>query len=107
RLVGGLRDKQAGGARENLVQGMLQEFSLSSDEGVALMCLAEALLRVPDAATRDALIRDKIGHGNWQSHLGQSPSLFVNAATWGLLLTGKLIATHSDTGLNAALRRIV
>jgi RHH-type proline utilization regulon transcriptional repressor/proline dehydrogenase/delta 1-pyrroline-5-carboxylate dehydrogenase len=54
------------------------------------MCLAEALLRIPDAATRDALIRDKIGHGDWRAHARPSPSLFVNAATWGLLLTGKL-----------------
>lgn len=61
--------------------GLLQEFSLSSQEGVALMCLAEALLRIPDKATRDALIRDKISNGNWQSHIGRSPSLFVNAAT--------------------------
>lgn len=66
-----------------MVQGLLQEFSLSSQEGVALMCLAEALLRIPDKATRDALIRDKISNGNWQSHIGRSPSLFVNAATWG------------------------
>jgi RHH-type proline utilization regulon transcriptional repressor/proline dehydrogenase/delta 1-pyrroline-5-carboxylate dehydrogenase len=62
---------------------MLQEFSLSSDEGVALMCLAEALLRIPDAATRDALIRDKIGRGDWRAHLGGSDSPFINAATWG------------------------
>src|SRR5207342_1442729 len=107
RLVGGLRDKQAGGARENLVQGMLQEFSLSSDEGVALMCLAEALLRIPDAATRDALIRDKIGDADWQAHLGRSPSVFVNAATWGLLLTGKLVATHTEQGLASALTRLL
>lgn len=64
-----------------MVRGLLQEFSLSSQEGVALMCLAEALLRIPDKATRDALIRDKISNGNWQSHIGRSPSLFVNAAT--------------------------
>ena len=93
--------------RAGLVQGLLQEFALSSQEGVALMCLAEALLRIPDAATRDALIRDKIGRGDWRAHVGQSPSLFVNAAAWGLVLTGQLVATHSDTGLNAALRRIV
>lgn len=66
--------------------GLLQEFSLSSQEGVALMCLAEALLRIPDKATRDALIRDKISNGNWQSHIGRSPSLFVNAATRGCCL---------------------
>ena len=83
----------------------MQEFSLSSQEGVALMCLAEALLRIPDAATRDALIRDKIGRGDWRAHLGHSPSLFVNAATWGLLITGKLVATHSETGLSTALTR--
>ena len=92
KLVAGLREKASGGARENLVQGLLQEFSLSSDEGVALMCLAEALLRIPDAATRDALIRDKIGRGDWRAHLGGSDSPFVNAATWGLLITGKLVA---------------
>jgi RHH-type proline utilization regulon transcriptional repressor/proline dehydrogenase/delta 1-pyrroline-5-carboxylate dehydrogenase len=107
RIARGLRERQADSGRTGLVQGLLQEFALSSQEGVALMCLAEALLRIPDAATRDALIRDKIGSGNWQAHLGGSESLFVNAATWGLLLTGKLVATHSDVGLGAALRRIV
>ena len=60
------------------------------------MCLAEALLRIPDDDTRDALIRDKIGGGDWRAHLGHSPSLFVNAATWGLLLTGRLTATSSE-----------
>jgi RHH-type proline utilization regulon transcriptional repressor/proline dehydrogenase/delta 1-pyrroline-5-carboxylate dehydrogenase len=89
------------------VQGLLQEYSLSSQEGVALMCLAEALLRIPDPATRDALIRDKISTGQWHEHLGKSPSLFVNAATWALLLTGKLVSTHSESGLSNALARIV
>jgi RHH-type proline utilization regulon transcriptional repressor/proline dehydrogenase/delta 1-pyrroline-5-carboxylate dehydrogenase len=107
RIARGVRERARDAGRAGLVQGLLQEFALSSQEGVALMCLAEALLRIPDAATRDALIRDKISHGNWQQHLGQSPSLFVNAATWGLLLTGKLVATHSDAGLTTALRRIV
>ena len=64
------------------VEGLVREYSLSSQEGVALMCLAEALLRIPDSATRDALIRDKIAPGDWRAHLGQSRSLFVNAATW-------------------------
>lgn len=90
-----------------MVQSLLQEFSLSSQEGVALMCLAEALLRIPDKATRDALIRDKISGGDWQSHLGHSPSLFVNAATWGLLFTGRLVATHSEAHLSHALSRII
>ena len=70
-----------------MVQSLLQEFSLSSQEGVALMS-AEALLRIPDKATRDALIRDKISNGNWQSHIGRSPSLFVNAATGACCLPG-------------------
>ena len=107
RIARGVRERAREGGRAGLVQGLLQEFALSSAEGVALMCLAEALLRIPDAATRDALIRDKIAPGNWQQHLGQSPSLFVNAASWGLLLTGKLVATHSDTGLTTTLRRVV
>ncbi|MDC6209786.1 trifunctional transcriptional regulator/proline dehydrogenase/L-glutamate gamma-semialdehyde dehydrogenase [Ralstonia solanacearum] len=106
-LAGKLRAQKVGAGREGLVQGLIQEFSLSSQEGVALMCLAEALLRIPDKPTRDALIRDKISNGNWQSHLGQSPSLFVNAATWGLLLTGKLVATHNEAGLSRALTRII
>ncbi len=103
RLVGRLRAKGHGSG----VEGLIHEYSLSSQEGVALMCLAEALLRVPDDETRDALIRDKIGGGDWQAHLGHSPSLFVNAATWGLLLTGKLTATHSERGLSSALTRMV
>ncbi|MEQ1807203.1 MAG: bifunctional proline dehydrogenase/L-glutamate gamma-semialdehyde dehydrogenase PutA, partial [Burkholderiaceae bacterium] len=107
RVARGVRERSRGAGRAGLVQGLLQEFALSSQEGVALMCLAEALLRIPDHATRDALIRDKIAPGNWQQHLGQSPSLFVNAAAWGLLLTGKLVATHSDDGLTATLRRVV
>jgi len=94
-----LRARKRLAGRSGIVQGLLQQYALSSHEGVALMCLAEALLRIPDAATRDALIRDKIAHGHWQAHLGKSPSLFVNAATWGLLLTGKLVATHSEASL--------
>ncbi|KFE43786.1 trifunctional transcriptional regulator/proline dehydrogenase/L-glutamate gamma-semialdehyde dehydrogenase [Pseudomonas congelans] len=102
-----LRNQKSAGGRAGIVQGLLQEFSLSSQEGVALMCLAEALLRIPDKGTRDALIRDKISNGNWQPHLGNSPSLFVNAATWGLLLTGRLVATHNEAGLTSSLSRII
>ncbi len=102
-----LRARKVGAGREGLVQGLVQEFSLSSQEGVALMCLAEALLRIPDTATRDALIRDKIGDADWESHLGRSRSLFVNAATWGLLLTGKLVSTHTERGLASALTRVL
>ncbi|MBF8774310.1 trifunctional transcriptional regulator/proline dehydrogenase/L-glutamate gamma-semialdehyde dehydrogenase [Pseudomonas fulva] len=102
-----LRNQKSTGGRAGIVQGLLQEFSLSSQEGVALMCLAEALLRIPDKGTRDALIRDKISTGNWQPHLGNSPSLFVNAATWGLLLTGRLVSTHNESGLTSSLTRII
>jgi RHH-type transcriptional regulator, proline utilization regulon repressor / proline dehydrogenase / delta 1-pyrroline-5-carboxylate dehydrogenase len=88
-LVTALRAKgQQGG-----VEGLVKEYSLSSQEGVALMCLAEALLRIPDNETRDALIRDKIAGGDWQAHLGDGKTLFVNAATWGLMVTGKLTAS--------------
>ena len=102
-----LRNQKNAGGRQGLVQGLLQEFSLSSQEGVALMCLAEALLRIPDKATRDALIRDKISNGNWSQHLGNSPSMFVNAASWGLLITGKLVATHSEGSLGNSLSRLI
>ena len=103
KLVETLRAKHRGGG----VQGLVREYSLSTQEGVALMCLAEALLRIPDRATRDALIRDKIAPGDWQSHLGNSPSVFVNAATWGLVLTGKLTSATSEQDLSSALTRLV
>lgn len=93
------------------VEGLVQEYALSSQEGVALMCLAEALLRIPDHATRDALIRDKIADGDWGSHLGGGKSLFVNAATWGLVVTGKLVGSVDgavdNRGLGAALTRLI
>ncbi|MFM2372695.1 MAG: hypothetical protein RIS85_2417, partial [Pseudomonadota bacterium] len=103
KLVETLRAKPRGGGVEQLVQ----EYALSTQEGVALMCLAEALLRIPDNDTRDDLIRDKIAGGDWLAHLGGDRSLFVNAATWGLVVTGKLTASVDDTGLGAALTRLV
>ena len=102
-LVEKLRDRPTPG----LVQGLMREYALSSQEGVALMCLAEALLRIPDVATRDALIADKIGGGEWSAHVGHSPSPFVNAATWGLMITGQLVGAVDDTGLGAALSRLI
>jgi RHH-type proline utilization regulon transcriptional repressor/proline dehydrogenase/delta 1-pyrroline-5-carboxylate dehydrogenase len=66
-----------------------------------------SLLRIPDRATRDALIRDKISTGDWRSHVGHSPSLFVNAATWGLVVTGKLTGTSSEAGLSTALTKLI
>lgn len=107
RVARKLRQRKARVGRASVVQSLLQEYALSSQEGVALMCLAEALLRIPDAPTRDALIRDKISQGQWSAHLGQSSSLFVNAATWGLLITGKLVSTHSESKLTSALSRLV
>ena len=102
-LVTALRAKGTRGT----VEGLVREYDLSSQEGVALMCLAEALLRIPDRATRDALIRDKISTRDWRAHVGHSPSLFVNAATWGLVVTGKLTATANEMGLAQALARLI
>src|SRR5438270_6885041 len=95
--------------RERLGKGgldaFLHEYALSSPEGVALMCLAEALLRIPDAETVDKLIRDKIAGADWQSHLGHSGSLFVNASTWALMLTGRLLRPDNDRDLGGILHR--
>jgi RHH-type proline utilization regulon transcriptional repressor/proline dehydrogenase/delta 1-pyrroline-5-carboxylate dehydrogenase len=85
RLVQNVRNRRA---RASGVDALMHEFSLSSQEGIALMCLAEALLRIPDQETADRLIAEKISRGDWQRHLGGSPSLFVNAATWALVVTG-------------------
>jgi RHH-type proline utilization regulon transcriptional repressor/proline dehydrogenase/delta 1-pyrroline-5-carboxylate dehydrogenase len=104
RLTASLRDRRARGSG---VDALMHEFSLSSQEGVALMCLAEALLRIPDSPTADALIRDKLAAGDWRSHIGLGRSLFVNAAAWGLMISGELVATHSEEGLGAALGRLV
>ena len=104
RLVTAVREKRT---RSSGVDALMHQFSLSSEEGVALMCLAEALLRIPDSATADRLIADKISKGDWRKHLGESPSLFVNAATWGLLITGKLVSTSSENGLGSALTRLI
>jgi RHH-type proline utilization regulon transcriptional repressor/proline dehydrogenase/delta 1-pyrroline-5-carboxylate dehydrogenase len=78
-------------ANEGGLDAFLQQYDLSSEEGVLLMCIAEALLRIPDTDTADRLIADKITSANWEDHLGQSDSLFVNASTWGLMLTGQLL----------------
>lgn len=102
-----LRERKGSTGKAGIVQGLLQEFSLSSQEGIALMCLAEALLRIPDAATRDLLIRDKINQGNWKDHVGQSSLIFVNAAAWGLMLTGKLMGTPNHHSLSGILTSIL
>jgi RHH-type proline utilization regulon transcriptional repressor/proline dehydrogenase/delta 1-pyrroline-5-carboxylate dehydrogenase len=78
------------------VDALMRQYDLSSHEGMVLMCLAEALLRVPDAATADRLIEDKLVKGDWSEHLGRSPSLFVNLSTWGLLITGHFVQLDPD-----------
>ena len=78
-------------ADNGMVDSFLQEYSLDTKEGIILMCLAEALLRIPDAATADALIQDKLSGGDWQKHMGQSASWLVNSGTWGLALTNGVI----------------
>jgi RHH-type proline utilization regulon transcriptional repressor/proline dehydrogenase/delta 1-pyrroline-5-carboxylate dehydrogenase len=79
-------------AKEGGIDAFLQQYDLSSEEGVLLMCIAEALLRIPDAHTADKLIADKITSAKWKDHIGVSDSLFVNASTWGLMLTGQLLS---------------
>ena len=91
-----VRSARRSAEKQGVVESFLQQFSLGTREGLALMCLAEALLRTPDAETRDRLIAEKIGSADWASHLGQSDSLFVNASTWGLMLTGKLIDVEDE-----------
>ena len=88
------------------MQGFLAEYGLSTREGVALMCLAEALLRVPDTETIDALIEDKIGASDWAAHLGHSSSPLVNASTWALLLTGKVLG-EAEEGIAGALHEAI
>ncbi|HZT52271.1 MAG TPA: bifunctional proline dehydrogenase/L-glutamate gamma-semialdehyde dehydrogenase PutA, partial [Stellaceae bacterium] len=85
----------------------LSEYRLSSQEGIALLCLAEALLRIPDAATVDRLIRDKLAPADWARHLGHSPSLFVNASTWALMLTGRLVHAPAAQDWGAVLHAIL
>ena len=93
-------------ADPGLMEVFLAEYGLSTDEGIALMCLAEALLRVPDAETIDALIEDKIAPSDWGLHKGQSTSSLVNASTWALMLTGKVLE-DAEPGLVGTLRNAV
>jgi len=88
KLVEGVRQKGLGGGS---LDAFLHEYQLSNQEGVTLMCLAEALLRIPDAETGNRLIKDKIADADWERHLGQSGSIFVNASTWALMLTGRVV----------------
>ena len=91
------------------LDAFLHEYGLSSEEGVVLMCLAESLLRIPDTETADRLIRDKLGDADWEQHLGHSDSLFVNASTWALMLTGRVVAlsNYQQQSLGSVLGRLV
>ncbi|MGR3493672.1 bifunctional proline dehydrogenase/L-glutamate gamma-semialdehyde dehydrogenase PutA [Citreimonas sp.] len=98
-----------GATRPGLMEVFLAEYGLSTDEGIALMCLAEALLRVPDADTIDALIEDKIAPSDWGKHMGHSTSPLVNASTWALMLTGKVLDDRDQSPvrhLRGAIRRL-
>jgi len=103
RLIEDIRTQ----AKAGLMESFLSEYGLSTDEGVALMCLAEALLRVPDTETIDAIIEDKIAPSKWDDHLGQSTSSLINATTWALMITGKVIDARTETPVAGTLHRMV
>jgi RHH-type proline utilization regulon transcriptional repressor/proline dehydrogenase/delta 1-pyrroline-5-carboxylate dehydrogenase len=102
KLIEGARDRKAAG-----LDAFLQSYGLATEEGIALMCLAEALLRVPDTETADALIHDKLAGIDWGEHLGESSSTFVNAATFSLMLTGQVLRAREAEGMAGNLRRAV
>ena len=105
-LVARVRERAG---EQSAVESFMRQYDLSSEEGVLLMCVAEALLRIPDTLTADKLIRDKLGEADWKKHLGGSDSVFVNASTWGLMLTGHLVNLADDTrrDFTGALKRLV
>ncbi len=104
-LVQSVRDQRL---KSGGIDAFLNTYDLSSREGIVLMCIAEALLRIPDADTVDRLIRDKIGSTEWEKRLGASHSLFVNASTWGLMLTGRIVnLAQQDDGFAATMKRLV
>jgi RHH-type proline utilization regulon transcriptional repressor/proline dehydrogenase/delta 1-pyrroline-5-carboxylate dehydrogenase len=103
KIVENIRAEKSPG----LMEVFLAEYGLSTTEGVALMCLAEALLRVPDAKTMDDLIEDKLSTKSWNSHIGHSDSSLVNASTWALMLTGKVLNAKEETGVTHSMGRLV
>lgn len=94
---------------QGAIEAFMRQYDLGSEEGVLLMCVAEALLRIPDQETADKLIRDKLGDADWEKHLGQSDSVLVNASTWGLMLTGRLVNLNDLTRADVpgAFKRLV
>jgi len=110
RLASSLVEAARAGRRESGgVDSFLHEYGLSSEEGVLLLCLAEALLRIPDGATADRLIAGTIGSGDWSRHLGHSDSLLVNASTWGLMLTGRILdwSGNREADLASMVQRLI
>jgi len=103
KLINDIRNDE----KPALLELFLSEYGLSTDEGVALMCLAEALMRIPDTKTMDELIEDKIAPSSWGHHRGKSESLLVNASTWGLMLTGKVLDDDYSDGLTNKLHAMV
>ena len=95
RLVAAARD---GRRRQGGIDRFMQEYDLSTEEGIALLCVAEAMLRIPDTETVDELIESRIGSAKWRAHLGESDSLFVNASTYGLVLGARILRMADDAG---------
>ena len=106
RAAGLIRDVRAS-SDPGMMESFLAEYGLSTKEGVALMCLAEALLRVPDDETIDDLIQDKIAPHDWGAHVGDSGSVMVNASTWALMLTGRVLDGEEGDGVVGVLRGMV
>lgn len=104
-----VRRVRARAADQGAIEAFMRQYDLGSEEGVLLMCVAEALLRIPDQETADKLIRDKLGDADWEKHLGQSESVLVNASTWGLMLTGRLVNLNDMTrhDVPGAFKRLV
>src|SRR5690606_11177419 len=104
-----VRRVRARAADQGAIEAFMRQYDLGSEEGVLLMCVAEALLRIPDQDTADKLIRDKLGDADWEKHLGQSESVLVNASTWGLMLTGRLVNLNDMTrhDVPGAFKRLV
>ncbi|WP_267127194.1 bifunctional proline dehydrogenase/L-glutamate gamma-semialdehyde dehydrogenase PutA [Xanthomonas sacchari] len=94
---------------QGAIEAFMRQYDLGSEEGVLLMCVAEALLRIPDQDTADKLIRDKLGDADWKKHMGESDSILVNASTWGLMLTGKLVQINDLTraDVSGAFKRLI
>ena len=104
-----VRRVRARAQQQGAIEAFMRQYDLGSEEGVLLMCVAEALLRIPDQDTANKLIRDKLGDADWDAHVGRSSSVLVNASTWGLMLTGHLVDLADDTrrDVHGAFKRLL